>query len=214
MTSNTFIVAREGWKYIGILLGLLILSILFDAEVPEFLVFVMILAVLYVYRNPERAVPYYQDGSIVAIADGTVERIETVDECPLMDGPSYKVTIVSACLDTPLLRVPMNSNLAYKGVRRGNRLAHRKALASVLNEKALLKFTDVSENSVVVDHLLEQSIDELSFYLQQDQKVIQGSRYGLMLKGIHTIYLPEKSRVAIKVGDRVRAGETLLGYFA
>ncbi|MEA3373016.1 MAG: hypothetical protein U9Q62_04920 [Campylobacterota bacterium] len=215
MRSNTFIIAREGWKYLGALLGLLILCILFDADILEFLTFVALLAVAYVYRNLERVVPYYQESSIVAVADGRIEGVETIDECPLMDGgPCYKLTISSSCLDSSLLRAPMDSHLSYKEVRRGNRLSHTKLLAASLNEKALLKFTGSSENSVVVDHLLEQSIDELSLYLQQDNKVNQGNRYGLMLKGMHTIYLPENSRVAIKVGDRVRAGETLLGYFA
>ena len=39
MTNNTFIIAREGWKYLGILLGLLILFMLFDVELLEFLLF-------------------------------------------------------------------------------------------------------------------------------------------------------------------------------
>jgi hypothetical protein len=87
-------------------------------------------------------------------------------------------------------------------------------LAHSLNERALVCFNDTTGASCIVEHMLDQSIDAISLHSRKGQKLPQGGRYGLMVRGTHTIYLPTQSRVAVKVGEEVRAGESLIGYFS
>jgi phosphatidylserine decarboxylase len=43
----------------------------------------------------------------------------------------------------------------------------------------------------------------------------KGERFGLICFGSRVdVYLPEDSRIAIKLKDKVRAGETTLGYLS
>lgn len=217
-TSDTFIVAREGWKYLAAALGAYVLFMMADLELLQFIALAGALLLLYIYRNPERVVPYFQEGSIVSVADGRVTSIETVDGCPAgcstVEGPCYRVEIRSSTFDTALLRAPFEAAVRHLELRRGSRLALRGPLAQKLNEKGVLLFEDAKGQRCVVEHMLDRSIDALSFHLHREQHFGQGSRYGLMVAGNHTLYLPAESRVAVKVGDEVRAGETLIGYFS
>jgi phosphatidylserine decarboxylase len=212
--SDTFIIAKEGWKFLLGSIGAFILFILIEMSLLQFVAFAATIAIVYIYRNPERIVPYYQEHSIVAVADGRVRSIETVDSCPMLEGPCYKVEIVSGMFDTSLLRMPFEATAVSAELRRGSRLSTLQPLAGTLNERAQLRFDDASGQSCVVEHMLDQSMDALSLHIHDGHKLPQGSRYGLMVRGTHTLYLPTESRVAVKVGEEVRAGESLIGYFS
>ena len=212
--SDTFIIAKEGWKFLFGAIAAFVVFIILGWGLLQLIALVAAVVFAYVYRNPERIVPYYQEKSIVSVADGRVRSIETVESCPMLDGPCYKVEIVSGFFDTSLLRMPYDAEIKTIELRRGSRLAAVSPLAAQLNEQALVRFENEAGHSCVVEHMLEQSIDALSLHGTHGRNAPQGSRYGLMLRGVHAIYLPAKSRVAIKVGDEMRAGETLVGYFA
>ena len=61
-------------------------------------------------------------------------------------------------------------------------------------------------------HLLGSWSRPLSFISQGE--VLQAHRYGFMLNGLSSIYLPSNSRVGIKEGMTLKAGESLIGYFS
>ena len=212
--SDTFIIAREGWKFVGGAAAVFVLFVLFDCDLLQFIAFVAGIFLAYLYRNPERITPYYQEQSVVSVADGRIRSIETVDSCPWLEGPCYKVEIVSGVLDAALLRMPFEGIVKNLDLRRGSRLSSLKPLALRLNERAQLCFESRDGNRCAVEHLLGQTIDAISLHASHDQRFSQGGRYGLMLQGVHTLYLPVESRVAVKVGDEVRAGESLIGYFS
>lgn len=212
--SDTFIIAKEGWKFIGGAIGAFVLFILLNFDLLQFIAFVAAAVFVYIYRNPERITPYYQEHSIVSVADGRIRSIETVETCPFLEGPCYKVEIVSGMFDTALLRMPFEGVVRHVDLRRGSRLSSLRPLALKLNERALLYFEASNGQSCAVEHMLDQSIDSISLHAHHERKLPQGSRYGLMVRGTHTLYLPTQSRVAVKVGDEVRAGESLLGYFS
>lgn len=50
-------------------------------------------------------------------------------------------------------------------------------------------------------------------WLEPDDQVVRGRRFGLIRFGSRVdLYLPLETDVLIKEGDKVRAGETILGY--
>lgn len=212
--SDTFIIAKEGWKFVGGAFAAFIVFILLDLDLLQFIAFAASIVFAYIYRNPERITPYYQEHSIVSVADGRVRAIETVESCPFMEGPCYKVEVVSGIFDTSLLRMPFEGVVRHLELRRGSRLSSLRPLALKLNERALLCFETSDGQKCAVEHMLDQSIDAISLHTRHEQKLPQGGRYGLMVRGTHTLYLPTESRVAVKVGDELRAGESLIGYFS
>ncbi|MDD3060480.1 MAG: phosphatidylserine decarboxylase, partial [Sulfurimonas sp.] len=89
MRSNLLPVLRQGWGYIGWAFGLFILFALFDYTILEFLSFVAFVAFIYMYRNPERELPLFQNSSVTSPVDGTVVSIEELDDLEY----GYKVEV-------------------------------------------------------------------------------------------------------------------------
>ena len=209
--NDTFIIARDGLKCIAASATLFLLMWIIDADVLTVVSFVLLLLTLWVYRNPERALPYHQENSIVSVCDGTVKSIETVEDEE--GNTTYNIVVSSSFLDTSVLRVPFMCEVHESSVVSGARLSASSPLAERLNEKSLVVFGE-GEKQVVVMHTLHLASLGIINRLTSGNSVVQGARYGLMVKGETMIALPPESRVAVKVGQKVRAGETLVGFFS
>ncbi len=210
-TNNTFIIAKEGFKCIGATAALMLFLMAIDAEFLAFLAFVTLMVALWVYRNPERNIPYLQHDSIVSVADGVVKSIETVEVDEGID--RYKVVIKTGFFDAAILRVPFGCEVQETETVYGASLSSGSPLAKKLNEHSRILFGK-GEKTVSVTHTLYSASVGIKNRIQPDQPLVQGMRYGMMVRGETTVVLPANSRIAVHVGDKVRAGETLLGFFS
>ena len=211
MRSDTFIIAKDGMKCIVATAALLLFMMVIDADFLTFAASLLFLLTLWVYRNPERVTPHTQEKSIVSVCDGTVKSIETSEDEE--GNVHYNITIKSSFLDTSILRVPFSCRVVESTLVHGARLSGSSPLAERLNEKSLVRFAS-GEAQVLVLHTLQLASVGIKNHLKEEHEVVQGARYGLMVKGESMMVLPPESRVAIKVGQEVRAGETLIGYFS
>jgi phosphatidylserine decarboxylase len=211
MKSNLLPIAREGWNYlIGSIVLLLIFKFL-NFEFLQFLAFLAMMFFVYVFRNPERQNMLYQENSIVSPVDGTVVSIE---ELHGEENSGYKVEIEGTYLNVSLLRVPFTSSLEHIEIQRGARLSATSPLSKNINENAELIFADKrSSNKIKIIHKLKQSFETIDIDIIKAQDLLQGTRYGLMINGITTIYLPTNFRLNIGLGSELIASETLIGYF-
>ena len=211
MTNDTFIIARDGLKCIIASVSLMLFLMVIDADLLTFASFLLVVVTFWVYRNPERIAPYLQEESIVSVADGVIKSIETIETKDGID--LYKIVIKTGFLDTSILRVPFACNVQESKTVHGARLSCSNPLSSQINEQSHVVFG--SDAKVVsVTHTLHLASVGIKNRLQSNTPVLQGMRYGLMVKGESTVALPANSRIAVKVGQKVRAGETLLGFFS
>ena len=209
MKTNLLPVAREGWNYILGSLFLFITFAFFDLEFLEFFAFLAIIFFIYVFRNPERELVNFEDSSVVSPVDGLVASIEELKD----DEYGYKVEIDSGFLNVCLLRVPLTSTLSEINIYNGSRLSKNSTLYNNINENAQLIFTDKNDNFLKVEHRLKQSFKSIDIETIKAQKLNQGSRYGVMINGVTTLYLPKNFRLNIGVGSEAVASRTLIGYF-
>jgi phosphatidylserine decarboxylase len=209
MRSNLLPIAKEGWNYIaGAILSLIIFSFL-GLSFLYFLAFLTTVFFIFIFRNPERETLLYQDNSVVSPIDGTVVSIEE-----FKDGKyAYKVEVDSSYLNVSLLRTPFTSSLNSIKKHNGARLSNFSSLSKHLNENLELTFSDKNSNSIKVLHRLKQSFIGIETEAIKSQNFLQGSRYGIMINGITTLYLPQNFRLNISVGSELIASETLVGYF-
>ncbi len=207
MKNNLFPIAKEGWNWIfGAVVTFLVAAFL-DFDFLEFFSFVATLFFLFVFRNPEREYLLYQEESVVAPVDGTVASIEEVAE-------GYKVVIEGSYFNVSLLRAPFSATLENIAVRRGARLSSLSPLSQDLNEQVEMLFSDKkSLNKIKIIHMLKQSFAPIAINVAENQSVMQGSRYGVMVNGTTTLCLPTNFRLNVSVGSELVASETLVGYF-
>lgn len=211
MLNDTFIIAKDGFKCIAATVVLMFFLMVLDADLLTFLSFLLVLLTIWIYRNPERTIPYLQDESIVSVVDGVIKSIETVEEDKGID--HYKIVIKSGFLDTSILRVPFACDVQKSETVHGARLSCSNPLSGQVNEQSHIVFGK-DDKEVHVTHTLHLASVGIKNRLKVNSPVMQGMRYGLMVKGETTVLLPANSRIAVKVGNPVRAGETLLGFFS
>lgn len=210
MINNILPIAKEGWGHILFsVLAFAIFSIL-DLDFLGFFSFLAILIFLFVYRNPERITPIFEDNSVVSPVDGVVLSIEEIDDSEYL----YKVVVNSDYLHVSVLRVPITSSLKSFKLLIGARLSRYNELSKKLNENSELIFEDKNSNKVKITHVLKLSFDSIKISATESQKCQQGARYGVMPNGLTTIYLPQNFRLNIKVGNEIIGSQTLIGYFS
>ncbi len=209
MKSNLLPIAKEGWNYIlSAILAFVIFSFL-DLNFLEFISFLAIIFFIFVFRNPERENKIFQESSVTSPVDGIVTKIEELDD----NEYGYKVDIDSSYFNVSLLRVPLTSSVTSLELRRGSRLSSLSHLSTLINENAEIVFSDKNSNSIKVIHRLNKSFKSIDIDAKKSQDLYKGSRYGLMINGITTIYLPKNFRLNISVGSNLIASEDLVGYF-
>jgi phosphatidylserine decarboxylase len=211
MKNNLLPVAKEGWNYLIFSVAALLLFILLDLDFLQFIAFLTTLFFLFVFRNPERQNMLYQENSVVSPVDGKVVSIEELDS---KENYAYKIEVESSYLNVSLLRAPFTSLLKDISIYRGARLSSIYPLSKDINENVELIFVDKkSSNKIKVTHRLKQSFKAIDIDIIKAQNILQGSRYGFMLNGVTTLYLPSNFRLNISVGNELAASESLIGYF-
>lgn len=210
MKNNLFPIAKEGWNYIGYSFLSFIIFAVLDLEFLEFISFIFTIFFIYLYRNPERLVPFVQDNSVVSPVDGVVQSIEEISD----EEYAYKVEIDSSYLNVSILRSPFSSSLKVSKFQRGARLSKFDELSKKINENTELIFEDDNSHKLKIRHMLKQSFTKMALNSLETQNVIQGSRYGVMVNGVTTIYLPKNFRLNVNVGTEVEGSQTLIGYFS
>ena len=212
MKNNLLPVAKEGWNYLLVSILLVILFSVLDLDFFKFLAFAGLIFFIFVFRNPERQSMLYQENSVVSPVDGTVTSIEELEDSNKTY--AYKVEIGTNYSNVSLLRTPFNSTVDAVNIYRGARLSSFTPLSKDLNEKAELIFSDKnSSNKIKIVHRLKQSFKAIDVDIIKAQDMLQGSRYGLMINGVTTLYLPNNFRLNVSVGGELVASETLIGYF-
>ena len=210
MNTNLLPIAKDGWKYIAYAFVSFVIFWIVDLELLEFFSFLAIVFFIFVFRNPEREQPQFQDNSVVSPVDGIIVDVEEIDNSEY----AYKLTVESSYLDVGILRVPLTSTVTHISKKFGSKLPRASKLSTYLNENAELTFEDEKSNKVKVVHRLKQSISGIDINTVQTKKLLQASRYGLMVHGTTVVYLPNNFRLNVTVANEVKASETLLGYFS
>jgi phosphatidylserine decarboxylase len=212
MSHSSFII-REGWPFIVLFGGAAIFSALFDGGWLTVLLFVLTVFVSWFFRNPERKMPDNQN-CVLSPADGKVIKIENnfVSD-DLATGSFKKISIFMNVFNVHVNRIPYSGTIIAVGYRKGKFLSANLDKASELNEKnsILIKTDDGSE--ILVVQIAGLIARRIVCWLKEGMTVKRGERFGLIRFGSRLeVFLPCNANISIKIGDKVRAGETPIGY--
>jgi phosphatidylserine decarboxylase len=207
--NDTFILSSRGWLLSGVLSALFLFFTMTGLHLFQFLFGALLLAVLMIFRNPERNTAQSESDVIISSVDGVVLSIE---ETIVEDQKMSKVTILNSLWDVSMLRAPFDCEVEGFKIRHGASLPLYNPLSDTLNEKAVLSFRSKKGDEIYIEHLSEQSCFSIGIELEKSQKFKEGGRYGFLAKGRSIIYLPAHTRLSVNAGATVRAGESVLGY--
>jgi len=176
------------------------------------LLFLLTLFVVWFFRNPERNIP---ENPILLIspADGKVIRIEEISRDDHSDRPLLKISIFMNVFNVHVNRIPYSGQVASIRYTPGKFLSANLDKASALNEKnAVLIRTDDGIEIMIVQ-IAGLIARRIVCWMKEGMKVRKGERFGLIRFGSRVeVLLPHGSTtLLVKVGDKVRAGETPIG---
>lgn len=168
-----------------------------------------ILYVFYFFRDPERVSPQGGD-VIVAAADGVVAGIEELVEPEVLKTTAKRVAIFLSVFDVHTNRAPMAGKVTYSHHTPGKFLDARHPDATNLNEYWTWGF-EGEKATLVVRQITGAIARRIVGWSKVGDAVQKGERFGMIRFGSRTeVYLPLDSTILVKVGDRVKGGETII----
>lgn len=168
------------------------------------------LFLLYFFRDPARQAPA-DPGAIVSPADGRVVVVAEVDEPFFIKGRARQVSVFMSPLDVHVNRAPAAGRVAYKKYHPGKFLPAYRDKASLDNEQMHLGI-ETAGGRVLVKQIAGAVARRIVCYPEIGDEVEAGQRMGLIKLGSRLdLFLPPDAAVSARVGDRVRAGLTVVG---
>lgn len=183
-------VSRDGWSYIAVL-ALLTIFIYWLRPGLAILPGILLLFVLYFFRNPKRSIPE-EPFTLVSPADGVVKDVERVFEERFLMGESIRIRIFSSLFDVHVNRSPMEGKVVY----------HAQNFIGIENKHL----------HILVNQITGFVARRIVYWAKEGDTLQKGERFGLIKFGSCTeIFLQPDVEVLISAGDKVRGGETIVG---
>ncbi len=159
------------------------------------------------FRDPDRTAPSVP-GAVLAPADGRVMRVAEIDDAWV--GRAVRVSIFLSPLDVHVNRSPVAGLVERVEYAAGRYLAAYRDEASELNERCTLVLQGESYR-VGVKQIAGVDARRIVCRARQGDKLQAGERYGLIRFGSRTdLVVPEGTEIRVRVGDRVKGGETVM----
>jgi phosphatidylserine decarboxylase len=160
------------------------------------------------FRDPERELPSDPD-AVVSPADGRVI-VAGGAEPSAPSGCWQQVSIFLSPLDVHINRSPVDGRTTRVEYRPGRFLPAYDSEAGVVNDRNEI-WIDHDGELVVCRQVAGVLARRVVCRLAPGDAVRAGDRLGLMKFGSRfDVFLPERAEVLVTVGDRVRAGETVI----
>ena len=181
-------------------------------------VFALALAfVLYFFRDPQRKVPA-TPRILVSPADGRVADVGEVEEKEFLRQRTVRIGIFMSPLNVHVNRFPCQGRVEAVVHRPGQFRAAMNPEASSVNESNAISIR--AEEGVDTQILVRQISGVLArrivCQVVEGDSRKRGERFGMVKFGSRAeVYVPLEAgfELAVQVGQRVRAGETVLGKF-
>jgi len=164
------------------------------------------------FRNPTRTIPS-SEGGIVSPADGKILEIERHLENHLLNRETVKISIFMSLFNVHVNRSPITGRVMKKVYRPGKFFAANTDKSSLLNERNVLLLCSRDGFEVLFIQIAGIIARRIVCYPQKGDLLKKGQVFGMIRFGSRVeIYLPPSVDIRVRVGDRVKAGKTILGY--
>lgn len=174
--------------------------------------FAITLFICWFFRDPERHIPK-DEKSLISPADGKVIVVDKQPACEYLTGPCIKVSIFMNVFNVHVNRVPYSGEIRKIKYSPGKFINASFDKASDFNERnaLIIQTGDGKEYAVVqIAGLIARRIVSC---VKEKERIVKGSRYGMIRFGSRLdLYLPSDFDVAVRVGDKTRAGTTIIGH--
>lgn len=169
----------------------------------------------YFFRDPKPSPPNLPN-AIVSPAQGKVDLIDETTETEFMGGRCRRISVFLSVIDVHVQRAPITGQLVFSKHTDGQFLTATRSDCGDFNENVLLGFTssELPGRKVAVRLIAGLIARRIIVWTQTGETVTRGGHLSLIQFGSRAhIYLPLDAQISVKLGDKVKVGETLLATF-
>jgi phosphatidylserine decarboxylase len=212
MTQDRSPIAKEGLPFIGIAAVLTLIFGLFGWKILTVLGIILTLFIAYFFRNPERKIPRLEN-VILSPADGKIIEVGEAQERRFLSEKTLKVSIFMSLFDVHLNRSPVSGKVLQKKYYPGEFFVAHAEKASLRNEQNVVLIETEDHYYLVMVQIAGIVARRIVCYPKPGDLLKRGEIFGLIRFGSRVdLYLPLDVRPAVKVGQKVKAGESIIGY--
>ena len=166
--------------------------------------------VAYFFRDPERRTPE-GEGLFVSPADGKVILIKDVFENDYLKSDTKEISIFMSPLNVHVNRAPCSGVVRSVKYSPGKYMAAYKDDAPIENENIVMVLA-CQENSILVRQVAGFVARRTVCRVKPGDTLRRGERYGMIKFGSRLdVYMPTNTEIKVAQGEKVRAGETVIG---
>jgi phosphatidylserine decarboxylase len=175
-----------------------------------FLLFSMFLA--YFFRDPERIVPAGED-LILSAADGEVISIKPIHDVEFIGKEGTMISVFMSVFDVHVNRIPLSGRVDYVKYNKGKFLPAFEDKASLENEQNELGL-DTTKGKIILKQIAGILARRIVCKIKPGDQVKTGRRFGMIKFGSRVdLFLPKNVEIKVKLNQKVKAGETIIGVF-
>jgi len=203
---------RDGIYYA---LGMLVVAaVLWWLAAPAWAAIPLLLAAffLWFFRDPERVIPS-DPGLVVSPADGKVTEVAAT----VLEGqPATRISIFLSVFDVHVNRAPVAGVIREVVYQRGKFLNALDAVSAEQNEQNVVTLDSASPGmKLVFKQIAGLLARRIVFNHKAGENLARGQRVGLIKFGSRTdVIFTGAAQLAVKVGDRVKGGSSILARVA
>ena len=165
------------------------------------------------FRDPDRVIPNIS-GAIVSPADGKVILVKKINDSVFYEGDCNKISIFMSLFNVHVNRIPVDGTVKKVRYYPGKFFSANQDRASLQNEHNAVFIDTADGKGLCVVQVAGLIARRIICKVQAGDEMKRGQRYGLICFGSRLdVYLPADAEIKVNVGDRIKAGASLIGQF-
>ena len=212
-SQTAFPVASAGYPFIFIAAFTTVILALLGLTTLTIIGLVVTLCICGFFRDPDRVIPN-EEGVVVSPADGKVIIAGPVEQSPYYDGPAFKISVFMSVFNVHVNRVPFSGKVNSIDYYPGKFFSANLDKASQQNEHNAVSIEMDNGKPLCVVQIAGLIARRIICYINPGDQLLRGQRFGLICFGSRLdIFLPTEINLKVAVGDKVKAGTSILGQF-
>ncbi len=206
-------IVREGYPFciLPAIASLILLAL--QWFIAGVLLMAIALFCLYFFRNPHRHTPKEPE-AVIAPADGKVIQLDpSFYEDRFLGTLMQKVSIFMSVFDVHVNRFPVSGIIRRISYHPGRFFSANRNKASKENEQNVLFLETPNGQNILMIQIAGVVARRIACWAEEGDRIVAGQRFGIIRFGSRVdVFLSPQCRLVVRPGDRVRAGETVVGY--
>jgi len=211
--KNKLPVAREGLPFMIAGVALAIIMGVFHLVFLALVISMITLFVVYFFRDPERS-PVGNERAVLTPADGKILSVDKLDKGDHnFKHSSIKISIFMSIFNAHINRIPIRGKVLDISYTPGKFFSANMDKASKYNEHNIITLEMDDDKKIVFVQIAGLIARRVACWVKERDNVEAGKRFGLIRFGSRLeVYLPANSEVTVQKGQKVKAGQTVIGY--